>query len=189
VNRRTFLRRVAGLGPALVVLQQLPLGIVATACAAPPAERLLSEGETKLFGIILERMVRTGVPGAPSAADVGAMQRVEALLAQLDESLVNAIRTALDLVDWWPATAGLRFKRFGSLEPEQQDESLDGWRRSSVATRRRVFYSLRNIALLAYWSDDRTWPLIGYPGPWLGNPERPQPRATGAGASSAGGGA
>ena len=93
---------------------------------------------------------------------------------------MNAVRTALDVVDWWPATAGLRFKRFGSLEPGQQDESLDGWRRSSIATRRRVFYSLRNIALFAYWTDERTWPLIGYPGPWLGDPRRPQPGARGA---------
>lgn len=178
IRRRSFLVRLAGLGPGLVALQQIPFSlVVGTACAQAPGNRHLSAGERVLFGKIIERMVRTGDPKAPTAADVGALDRVELLLAQLDPALVDAIRTALDLVDWWPATAGFRFSRFGSLEPEAQDESLDGWRRSGVATRRRVFYALRNVALFAYWGDERTWDLIGYPGPWIGNPKRPQPTA------------
>ena len=90
------------------------------------------------------------------------------MLARLDEPLVDAVRTALRLVDWWPATTGFRFKRFGSLDPEAQRESLDGWRTSGLATRRRVFYALRNLSLFAYWSHEETWRLIGYPGPWIG---------------------
>jgi hypothetical protein len=165
MNRRSFLK-LAGLGSALVALGNLPLG-VRLAHAAPGSAGILSAHERELFGMIIERMVDTGQAGAPAPADLGALETVELLLAQLDAALVDAVRTSLRLVDWWPATGGLRFKRFGALSPEEQDESLDGWRRSRLETRRRVFYALRNLSLYAYWTHEETWGLIGYGGPWI----------------------
>ena len=32
---------------------------------------------------------------------------------------------------------------------------------------------LRNLAQLGYWSQDETWPLVGYAGPLLRRPESP----------------
>jgi hypothetical protein len=165
MKRRSFLRLV-GLGSTLVALGHLPLGGPLARAAAAEGE-ILSAHERELLLAIIERMVDTGEADAPGPRDLGVLETAEALLAQLDSALVEAVRSALRLVDWWPATGELRFKRFGSLTPEEQDESLEGWRRSRLETRRRVFYALRNLSLHAYWSHEETWRLIGYGGPWI----------------------
>ncbi len=170
MRRREFLG-LSSLGPALLALSSLPLGAFAAAAegAAPaPAERALDDREREVFLAIAERMVDTGLPDAPRARDVGADAIAERVLAALDPALVRALRLALAGVDWWPALAELRFARFTSLGPDEQEASLEGWRSSGSALRRRVFYALRNFAFLCYWSQDATWGLIGYPGPWLG---------------------
>jgi hypothetical protein len=41
---------------------------------------------------------------------------------------------------------------------------------SGLALRRMGFFALRNLALLGYWSQDETWPLVGYAGPLLHKP-------------------
>jgi hypothetical protein len=33
--------------------------------------------------------------------------------------------------------------------------------------RRTAFLALRNLAMLGWWSQESTWPLIGYRGPLL----------------------
>jgi hypothetical protein len=167
MNRRSFLK-LASLGPTLVALQNLPLaGLAGAARAAPRGDAILDAHERELFLTIIERMVDMGEPGAPAPRELGVLETLEGLLAQLDLALVDSVRTALKLVDWWPATGELRFKRFGALTPEEQDASLEGWRRSGLETRRRVFYALRNLSFHAYWSRKETWGLIGYPGPWI----------------------
>jgi hypothetical protein len=168
VRRREFLA-LGSLGPALLALSSLPLAGFAAADAAPDASaRVLDHHERELFLAITERMVETGLPHAPRARDTGALATAERALAALDPALVSALRIALALVDWWPALVELRFTRFTALSPEAQDESLEGWRASRSELRRRVFYALRNLAFLGYWSQDATWGLVGYPGPWLG---------------------
>ena len=74
------------------------------------------------------------------------------------------------MFEWWPFFGELRFRRFSELDAEARDESLRGWMTSRIATRRLAFYALRNLALLGYWSQEETWPLIGYRGPLLPAP-------------------
>ena len=176
MRRRTFLK-LGALGPAMLALQQLPARAawVPAAPAAggssdPGAERVLDDDESDLLMAIVERMVDTGDPGAPAPRDIGTLATLETALASLDASLVEELRLALRLVDYWPLVFELRFRRFRSLSAETQDRSLEGWRTSRIETRRRVFYALRNLALLGYWSQDETWPLIGYLGPWIRRP-------------------
>lgn len=168
MRRREFLAATS-LGPALLALSSLPLAGFAAADSTPDSgDRVLDDHERELFLAIAERMVETGLPHAPRVRDTGALAAVERALAALDPALVRALRIALALVDWWPALVELRFTRFAALPPEAQDESLEGWRASGSELRRRVFYALRNLAFLGYWSQDATWSLVGYPGPWLG---------------------
>ena len=169
MNRRAFLKaalHAGALTPAMLALGGLPRAGVAAAQTRPGG--VLDANESALLEAVIARMVDTGVEGAPSACDVGALGAVEGVLARLDTELVEQLRLALWLVDWWPAVGELRFARFRSLSPEQQDESLEGWRTSGLDSRRLVFYALRNLSMLGYWSQDETWRLIGYGGPWLG---------------------
>ena len=174
MKRRTVLK-LAALGPAMLALQQLPArgawggGMGSIAGSATPAEaaRVLDEDDADLLMAIVERMVWTGEPSAPAPREIGTLASIEAALTTLDETLVEELRLALRLVEYWPVLMEWRFERFRSLSAQAQDQSLEGWRRSRIETRRRVFYALRNLSLLGYWSRDETWPLIGYPGPWV----------------------
>ncbi len=177
MRRRTFLK-LGALGPAMLALEQLPARgawLAGTVPAPersiePGAERIFDDDESELLMAIVDRMVYTGDPGAPEPREIGTLATIEATLALLDESLVDELRLALRLVEYWPLLFEWRFRRFRSLSPEAQDRSLEGWRGSRIETRRRVFYALRNLALLGYWSQDETWPLIGYGGPWIRRP-------------------
>jgi hypothetical protein len=166
--RRRDVLRLGAFGPALLALSNLPLSALAALPPGESREHLLDDDQGDLLLAVMERMVDTGLPDAPSVREVGALATAERVLAALDPSLASQLVLALRLVDWWPALVELRFARFRSLPPEARDESLEGWRSSSLALRRRVFYALRNLSLLCYWSRDPTWKLIGYGGPWLG---------------------
>jgi len=174
MKRRSFLK-LAALGPAMLALQQLPgrgawasaAGSVTAVGSGTERARVLDDDDADLLMAIVERMVWTGEQSAPAPREIGTLASIEAALATLDETLVEELRLALRLVEYWPVLMEWRFGRFRSLSPEAQDQSLEGWRRSRIETRRRVFYALRNLALLGYWSQDETWPLIGYPGPWV----------------------
>lgn len=162
MKRRAFLR-LSALGPAMLALQQLPAGAAPAAGAAA-----LDEDDAALLLAIVERLVETGYPDAPDPADTGALEALQGVLARLDPSLVSQLELALRLVDWWPVLFELRFARLRSLSAEDQTRSLEGWRSSRWPLRRRVFYGLRSLAFLGYWSQPETWPLIGYGGPWIG---------------------
>jgi hypothetical protein len=168
--KRRDLLRIGALAPAMLALRTLPYaGIAAPAVASGAAGgRALQEDESELLLAIVERMVDVGEPNAPSPRDIGTVASIDGVLGRLDPALVGQLRTALWLVDWWPTLGELRFRRFRSLSPDEQDESLEGWRTSSLQLRRAIFYALRNLAMLGYWSQSETWALIGYAGPWIG---------------------
>jgi hypothetical protein len=174
MNRRAFLR-VGVFGSAMLAVGNLPLAAAAGGQTGPAG--VLDEPERELLGRIAARMVDTGEPDAPALRDTAALDAMEHALASLEPALRGQLRWALWLVDVWPAVFDLRLTRFRSLSAADQDASLEDWRTSSWEVRRRVFYALRNLAMLGYWSQPETWRLIGYGGPWIG--ERGTSRARG----------
>jgi hypothetical protein len=115
-------------------------------------------------------MVDTGEPGAPPVRETHAIAALDALCASLDPAATAPLPALLRLVEWGPLLFDHRFARFTTLDAEGQDASLAGWMRSDLTLRRMGFYALRNLSLLGYWSQDETWPLIGYAGPLLKRP-------------------
>jgi hypothetical protein len=59
------------------------------------------------------------------------------------------------------------------MSDAEGDASLRAWMTSRLGFRRRAFYALRNLAFLGYYSQEATWPLIGYRGPILVREEAP----------------
>ena len=166
-DRRGFLKLSGSAGLAtLAGLPALPAG----AADAPPGEAFFSEGEREILVAIVERMVDTGEPDAPAVRDTRALEVIDASCAALPPDVTELLPVALRLFEWWPFLFEPRFRRFSELEPEARDASLRGWMESRFATRRLAFYALRNLSLLGYWSQDETWPLIGYRGPLLAGP-------------------
>jgi hypothetical protein len=65
------------------------------------------------------------------------------------------------------------FTRFSRMSDAEQDASLRSWMTSRLDLRRRAFYALRNLSHLGYYSQEATWPLIGYLGPFVLPEEAP----------------
>ena len=51
-----------------------------------------------------------------------------------------------------------------------QDASLRAWMTSRLAIRRLAFTGVRNLCMLGYYSQEESWPLIGYAGPLIARP-------------------
>ena len=162
-TRRGFLA-LSGSAAALTAL-----GRVGPAGAAVPTDAgFFDANEREILGAVVARMVETGEPGAPAVAETAALGRIDALCAGLDPAITGPLPLLLRLVDWGPFLFELRFARFRELGPAEQDEALRGWMTSRLELRRLGFAALRNLSFVGYWSDERTWPLIGYRGPLIG---------------------
>jgi hypothetical protein len=143
------------------------------AAATPGAVRFFAPRETEILTQVVERIVETGEPAAPAVRTTRAIATIDALCASLDPAATAPLPALLRLVEWGPLVFERRFARFTQQDAAAQDASLAGWMRSSLTMRRMGFYALRNLALLGYWSQDETWPLVGYAGPLLQRPRGP----------------
>jgi hypothetical protein len=167
-SRRGFLG-LAGASASLAALSRLrPTAASAAPSGAAPDEAPFFDARaTGILTAIVERMVDTGEPGAPPVRSTRTIETIDRLCGGLDPALTDPLPLALQLVEWGPYVFDWKLARFTALAPADQDASLEGWRTSRFATRRLAFYALRNLALFGYWSQDATWPLIGYGGPLL----------------------
>lgn len=176
-TRRGFLRLAGGTG-ALVGLARgtTALGALAQLRALPAAAAVEVTGaapffaprEREILTRVVERMVDTGEPGAPAVRDTGALDTIDRLCRTLDPGLTAPLPALVRVVEWGPLLFDGRLARFSNLDAAGRDAHLTGWMRSRIELRRVAFLALRNLAVLGYWSQDATWPLIGYRGPLIG---------------------
>jgi len=169
-DRRGFLALSLTIGGSaglagIAGLRALPATAVGEGAAGAGA--FFSAREREILAAVVARMVETGDPRAPALEDTRALDVIDGACADLAPELTGLLPMALRLFEWWPFLFELRFRRFSDLGPEAQDASLEGWMRSRFAVRRTAFLALRNLALLGWWSQEETWPLIGYRGPLL----------------------
>lgn len=168
VTRRSFLA-LAGGSTALGTIASLR-SVPALAAPARTAEPFFAPPEREILTCVVERMVDTGDPAAPAVRATRTIDTIDALCAGLDPDATAPLPALLRLVEWGPLLFDRRLARFTTLDAEGRDGALQGWMTSGLALRRIGFYALRNMALLGYWSQDETWPLIGYAGPLLRKP-------------------
>ena len=169
ISRRGLLR--AGLGGALVVsgaaLVARSFGGWGGAYRLDDAKaarlRALSPKEYLVLQAVARRVCATDEPDAPSADAVDAALAADAYVAQLPLPIQEEVRALLQLVEHGASLTS----RFTRLPADAQDAALRGWQQSSLTVRRRGFQALKTLALVGYWRDDRTWPLLGYSGPML----------------------
>lgn len=166
-TRRSFLR-LAGGAAALGGLAQLR-ALPAAAIGAAPAggARFFADREREILTQIVERMVDTGEPGAPLVRGTRTLDTIDGLCRTLDPSVTAPLPALIRLVEWGPLLFDGHLAAFSSLDDAAKDAHLAGWMRSRFGLRRLGFLALRNLSLLGYWSQDESWPLIGYQGPLL----------------------
>jgi hypothetical protein len=164
-------RRAAGFWPRAVNLDVLARP-AASAISADGAT-LLFRHETAIFTAVVERVVATGEASAPAVRETRAVEVIDRLCAGLDPEVSGVLPTLLRLVEWGPALFDFRFTRFSKLSDAEKDASLRAWMTSRLGVRRRAFYALRNLSYLGYYSQEATWALIGYRGPFRLDEEAP----------------
>ena len=169
-TRRGFLS-LAAASAALTALARLP---AAGAVATHRCENaFFSERERELLTGVVERMVATGAPEAPAVRATGTIEVIDRICAGLDPGVSGVLPNLLRLVEWGPLLFDFTLTRFSKMSDAEKDASLRAWMTSRLGFRRRAFYALRNLSFLGYYSQEPTWALIGYRGPFRLDEEAP----------------
>jgi hypothetical protein len=167
-TRRGFLK-LAGATAAFGALAQLRVmpGAAAGLAADAARGRFFDDAQTEILTQLMQRMVETGLPGAPQVRDTRAVATVDAVCHGLDPAVSGVLPLALLLVEWSPLLFDFRFARFTSLGADEQDASLRSWATSRLTLRRTAFLGLRNLCFLGWYSQPEVFRLIDYQGPLL----------------------
>src|SRR3954469_7983926 len=160
LSRRGFLKAGATTTGALLALSAAP------GCMSSHYEHLvgdetpetLTPKELAVLTSFADRVL-TPADGTPVARDARVARRIDRELVFSDGRLTGDVRAALALIEHGPIL-DLRFRRFTSLAPAEQDAYLDACARSSWSLRRNAFAGLRFLCLFLYYSDNRTWRSI-----------------------------
>jgi len=167
-SRRGFLKTGAGAALLLVGYQAARHGLV-----GDEDYRLLLAGEVpqalsiKEFAV-LSSVVRCLVgpaQGVPTTEETRTTARIDRELMIHGGKLLQDLKDSLLVVEHGTFLEGYG-ERFSRLNAAQQSSFLQSCRNSSLDLRRQVYSGLRFLTMFFYYSDDRSWPLLGYQGPW-----------------------
>ncbi|MCP3985715.1 MAG: gluconate 2-dehydrogenase subunit 3 family protein [bacterium] len=169
VSRRGFLQ-IGGAASAVIAGGGAGLGCFGSPPPVDPslaAERpeILSRDELVVLAALAERVIAPA-PGGPTPLEARVARRIDRELAIVGGRLASDVPAALTLIEFGP-WLDLRPSRFTSLEVEAQDDFLRSCERSGWLVRRQAYAGLRLLCLFFYYSDDRSWPSIGYAGPMV----------------------
>ena len=132
--------------------------------STPP---FFTDSRAATFLAVAGRVVPDEGAGAPGANSELTLQAAEHFLEGQEETVRVKLGVLLRVFEW----GALLFfgRRFTHLPVAKQDAYLQVWEYSQVQPFRFGFSSLRNLALLAFYTQTESWPMIGYPGPALAN--------------------
>ncbi len=167
-SRRTLLRGSLA-GGVLLGVGAAGLALQPTRRGAAPSEplRVLTEDEHAILAAIASRVCPRAGPDVPGADALGIALQADRLFENAGPEATAGVKSALALFESGLVGAMFfeRARPFTQLAGEEQDAILLAWRDSSVTLRRTVFRALSALVSSLYYSDGRTWPGIGYPGP------------------------
>lgn len=129
---------------------------------APPARAVFTAVGRALLDGSLPRE-----PAAERQALAGLLDRLDALIAALPPAAQAELSQLLSLLGTAPGRRGL-----AGLSPAWDEapvpalqQALQDMRTSALALRQQAYQALHDLVGAAYFSDDATWPSLGYPGP------------------------
>ena len=185
LNRRGFLRLSASTAAALTSVNVVLL----SGCSGH--YRKLAAGRRPLFFSLKEFAVLSGLlghiiperEGSPSVDDARLAERMDLEMTfHASEAVAGDIRLALTVLEYGPLFRG-RFSRFTSMAADRQLSFLESVINDPASSLlRQALGGVKMLAMVLYYSDDRSWQKIGYRGPFV---ERKLPEASNALASLA----
>lgn len=165
MQRRTLLKLGVVSSAVLVVAG----GAAALLQSGLDGSRLTQAGKD-VFGAVGRAVLDQSLPtdeGARRAALDGLLSRIDVLISGLPPHAQGELSQLLSLL----ASGAGRLALGGPSAPwatasvAQVTEALQGMRVSGLAMKRQAYAALHDITAGAYFSDESTWQLLGYPGP------------------------
>ncbi len=125
---------------------------------------VLTVGELAILKTLADAVVEPA-SGAPTADQAETARRIDReLFFHRRTKLVSDVRLSLSLIEWLPV-AGFAGRKFTALSAADKALFLRGCETSRWSIRSQAFSGLKFLIFFFYYSDDRTWPSIGYAGP------------------------
>lgn len=157
-SRRQFM---VGVGGGVVLLAGGLAAVRAKGYSLPPelagTLRSLASWEYVVLTAFGQRVL------APESAEVGRF--ADEYFVGLPASDRRDISRFLGYLEHLAPFGTGRGARFSSLSAQAQDQVLLGLAESPVGALRAGFNALKAVAVMALYSEPRSWPAIGYPGP------------------------
>lgn len=130
----------------------------------------LTPGARAMFASLGRAILQGTLPTEPEAqarAVQGLVERIDALAQNLPVHMQDELSQLVGLLCTAPgrrALAGLA-PGWDEASADEVRTALDGMRFSTLALRQQAYQALHEIVGGAYFSDEATWKVIGYPGP------------------------
>ena len=128
----------------------------------PPDFGVFTPSEARTLDAVVKRMVGTREDGTKEEHIDSALEVIASYVTALPPSLQGQLRRAIRLFEWAPLVFIGRPTTFSRLSPSSQDAYIRTWSGSGFSLRRRVFRSLRDLALMGYYSQPDHRKSIGY---------------------------
>jgi hypothetical protein len=140
--------------------------------------RVLSVKEFVILRAAARRILASDEQPAPSPDEIGVAGYIDRWLAGAPAQVRRDFGRLLRVVEHSTPLYAHRRRRFSDLDEHDQDAHLHALSESSLAVLREGFVALRSLCMLGYYSDPRTWPILGYDGPvvprgWAGGEVSP----------------
>lgn len=131
--------------------------------------RLTPAGRALFMGVgraILQGTLPQDAAAQQQALD-GLLARVDVLAQNQPPHVQAELSQLVGLLGTGAGRMALAGLGQGWLEaaPEQVAAALDGMRYSRLALRQQAYLALHEVVCGAFFSDESTWSLVGYPGP------------------------
>ncbi len=124
--------------------------------------------------VIVRAAVEAIVPAdgdLPGGIELGIHQRVDEEVWAQSDDFREDFASALQLLEHTPPLFGY-LGRFSHLSLQQREAFLNRILSRGPRLASQALNGLRQLVLFLYYSQDPTWPAIGYDGPWI-RTERP----------------
>ena len=166
LSRRGFLVRSAGAGAILASGGLLACGDdgYTSLLREDDLPRVLAPREFAILRALSQRILPADGQ-SPGADELGVPTRIDRELSFHGDRLQSDIRDALLLVEWSPLLT--RLARFTSLSDAGRDAELRAMTTSRLGWRRSAFQGLKFLVMFFHYTQDASWPAIGYDGPWV----------------------
>lgn len=131
---------------------------------------VLSSAGREVFAAVGRAVLDKSLPAEDGPRQIalnGLLSRVDTLVQALPPHAQSELSQLLSLL---ASTAGRRMLAgLGQPWPEASvtdiQQALQGMRLSTLALRQQAYAALHDITAGAYFSDEASWPLLGYPSP------------------------